>query len=125
LASDGTRIYWTDTAQGAVKSALLDGSAPLTLFTGVTGIAGIAVDGTSVYVTDVASGAVLRASKTGGSPTPIATGQRTPRLITDDGDRLTWANQGTGRMDGSIRQYTKATGQLAALAGSLPGPWSV
>lgn len=125
LASDGARLYWTDTAAGAVKSAALDGTAPATLVTGRPGIGGLSVDETFLYFTDAADRSVSRVSKAGGTPELIAIGQRAPRFLADDGGHLYWTNQGTGQADGSVRVYTKATGQLDTLADRQPGPWNV
>lgn len=43
-----------------------------------------------------------------------------PALIADADE-----NQGTGHGDGSVRQYTKSTGTLDAIADRQPGPWTL
>jgi hypothetical protein len=126
LASDGARLYWTDTASGAIRSAKLDGTAPATILTGRPGLSGLAADATYVYFSDVAQKSVSRIALSGGTLAEIiATGQRAPRFLASDGDRLVWTNQGTGRNDGAVRQYTKSTGQIDALADGQGGPWTI
>jgi alpha-tubulin suppressor-like RCC1 family protein len=125
LASDGTSLYWTDTAAGTVGRVALNGTAPATVVSGIPGIGGIAVDATALYFTDIAQGTVSSVPTSGGTPQTLAAGQRVPRFIVSDRDRLVWTNQGTARTDGSVRQLTKSTGQLAALADGQPAPWAV
>lgn len=125
IASDGTRIYWTDPSAGAIKSAALDGTGPTTLITGRPGVVGLAADDTFLYFTDVLEKSVSRIPKSGGTPQILAYEQRQPRFLVNDGDRVLWTNQGTGIADGSVRQYTKSAGRLDSLADRQQGPWTI
>jgi hypothetical protein len=125
LATSSTRVYWTDTAAGAVKSATLTGTGIATLVTGHPGIGGLAVDSSFVYYTDVLEKSVSRIPISGGSAEVIAANQRMPRFLVSDGDSLYWTNQGTGNADGSVRRFTKSTGTLDAIADRQPGPFTL
>jgi hypothetical protein len=125
IASDGVRLFWTDTAAGTVASAALDGTSPAVIVSGRPGLGGVAVDDTYVYFTDSVQNTVSRVVKSGGTPQILAAGQRVPRLVASDGDLLMWTNQGTGQANGSVRKFTKSTGQLEAIANGQPGPWTI
>ena len=125
LATDGTLLYWTDTATGSVASSAFDGTSQTTIVSGVPGIGGLAVDSTSVYFSDTGGGTVSSVPISGGTPTVIAADQREPRELASNGDQLVWTNQGTGTTNGSVREYTKSTGVLNAIADRQPGPWSI
>jgi hypothetical protein len=125
LVTSGSRLYWTDTSVGALKSSALDGTAVTTIVSGVPGIGGLAIDDTFVYYADILTHAVSRIPKSGGAPEIIAANQRMPRFLVSDGDVLFWTNQGTGHADGSVRRFTKSTGQLDAIADRQPGPWTL
>ncbi len=125
LTSDGTNLYWTDTGAEAVESATLAGASQTSIVTGRQGLTGLAVDDTFVYFTDALQNTVSRVPKAGGTPEILAAGEHVPRFIVSDGDHLFWTNQGTGRTDGSVRQFTKSTGVLSGIANRQDAPWSV
>ena len=126
LASDGTNIYWTDTGDQAVESATLAGASQTFIVTGRPGLTGLAVDDSFIYFTDALQNTVSRVPKGGGTPQILAANEETPRFIVSDGDHLFWTNQGVrGRLEGSVRRFTKSTGVLDAIANEQPAPWSI
>jgi hypothetical protein len=125
IATDGTSLFWTDTAAGTIQSSGFDGTSQVVVVSGRPGVGGLAVDATSVYFTDSVDNTVSSVPKAGGTPTILAANQRVARQLASDGDHLMWTNQGTGNTNGFLRQLTKSTGALAAIADRQPGPWTI
>jgi hypothetical protein len=88
-AGDGSAL---DQASQPGPDAPATGIPPVTIATGPTGAAGIALDDTRVYwVTGGTSGSVLSVLKDGGGVTTIATGQSAPLDIAVAGTNVYWS----------------------------------
>ena len=83
LASNGTQLYWTNTASGTIETIPIGGDLPAHVVSGQANPTGIAVDATNIYwTTSGATGAVFKApigGLDGAAPTMLASGQDAPR----------------------------------------------
>jgi hypothetical protein len=100
VVTDGTNVYWGDTASGATSGSVyakpLVGGQQTTLYQGPIEVLGIAFDTTYLYVTGGQAGVVLKIPKAGGQPTTLASGQGWPYGIAVDETFVYWVNNNGG-----------------------------
>jgi hypothetical protein len=90
VATDETRIYWTDFRSGTVRSISSAGGESTVIASGQQGPCGVAVDGGAVYWTNHDGGTVLAAPKTGGPAVVLASKQDRPASIGIVNQELYW-----------------------------------
>jgi len=130
IAADSSGVYWidegvgvgTDTIDGAVMKASIDGSGVATVVSHLVAPKDIALDATTVYFlgagTSVAGfedGAVMSVNKDGGELTRLVPNQNRPTLLVADESSLYWFDAGT---DALMKAAKDGTG-LTALANRL------
>ncbi|HQP35567.1 MAG TPA: hypothetical protein PLI95_10315 [Polyangiaceae bacterium] len=117
IAVDATRIYWSNQANGEIRSVPLNGGTSAALATGQNNPGDVVIDTQYVYWTNFSSGgAVMRVAKDGtaGSLKQISSGTGPWSLTVDD------ANAWFTNSDGTIRQVAKAGGSsTTVITGAL------
>jgi len=117
IAVDATRVYWSNQANGEIRSVPLNGGTSAALATGQNNPGDVVIDTQYVYWTNFSSGgAVMRVAKDGtaGSLKQISSGTGPWSLTVDD------ANAWFTNSDGTIRQVAKAGGSsTTVITGAL------
>ena len=103
-------LYWTDTAEGTIREASLDGSGPRPIVTGQTAPAGVAIDSSHIYWADAGigtgTGTIMAANLDGTGVTTLVSGQNVPAGVAVDSSHIYWVDQNGGtimaaNLDGS------------------------
>lgn len=133
IAADDTRIYWSDLGSGgltgSVKSAAKDGSAVVTLASGLYPPWQIAIDQTDVYWMSVDG--IRKVAKTGGPVLSIVAWQPPPLPYTSDihpsfaialdDKSIYWVRCGSG----ALESLTKTGDQMSLLTHGRECPYSL
>lgn len=120
--ADGT-VFWADKDSGNLRSVPLAGGTTATLsMTGAGSRSTTVQDGEPyVYVANQTTGQILRVSRSDGTIDVVAPNESDVVDIRSDATYLAWSD----RNGGAVRTYAKATGQIATLGASVPGPTQI
>lgn len=108
------RIYWTDTALGAIRRSDLSFSGAATLINGLTSPQGIAIDTIGGYLfwseNRTPSGVIRRANIDGSNPVDLVDGIVSPRGITLDlvNHKIYWSSSSFGIGQGPDQRIERA-----------------
>ncbi len=113
-------LYVSDAASNTVKKVAATGGTPVTLISGLSSPAQVAVDGAgNVYVADAGNNRVAKLSAVGGAVTSLGTGLSGPMgVVVDDGGDVTIADTGNNR----VVRIPAAGGQQTLNFSGLSGP---
>jgi cysteine-rich repeat protein len=124
VAVNASGVFWTNTGDGSVMKAGLDGSGITPLATGQNRPYGIAVDADYVYYVFAAAmpdyGTVRKVSIAGGTPVDLLKGVYEPREIAIDANNVYAAGYERGLIQASL-----TPGGAAVFLFSGYGPWAV
>ena len=113
-------LYVSDATSNTVKKVAATGGTPVTLISGLSSPAQVAVDGSgNVYVADAGNNRVAKLSAVGGVVTSLGTGLSGPMgVVVDDGGDVTIADTGNNR----VVRIPAAGGQQTLNLSGLNGP---
>lgn len=123
-----SHLYWSDTNDGTIHEANLDGTDPTTLATSQNCPSGVAADSSYLYWVSGSciTGTIMRANLDGTGAIPlITTGQNSVSGLAVDRSYIYWTNSGSGtimraKLDGS-GTTTLVTGQLLPVGVAVDG----
>ncbi len=92
LATDGTHLYWTNTAGGELMRLPLAGGTPERLVSGQSQPRKLALGPTHVYWANRGSSSIMKAPLAGGEATVVAADQADLEDVAVAGDILFWAD---------------------------------
>ncbi len=146
VVTDGTTLYWgnwgTYDAQGnynndgaILKAPNAGGSSPVTLASGLSAPAALAVDGTNVYWTNIGklsagglpapgTGSVMQVAIAGGTPKTLASNQSVPLGIAVSGSTVTWA-EFVLSAPGAIESAPVGGGAVTTLVANVTDPFGL
>lgn len=130
----GSAIFFSDAAEGTIKRAGYDDTAPEqvstgqaleTLVSGLEGGAELAIARSFVYYSDAAAGVIASISRSTDEVVTLASGLSRPGALLPRGDYLYFLEQGTepeGYLDGRLMRMPIAGGDVDLMVDALAAP---
>ena len=120
VATDGTRVYWSDQQEGELRSIDLDGSSRRVIASGLDTPVGVAVDSKSVYTVEHSSGAriakIAKSSTTGRVSYLTSVDDEFTGLAAENG-YVYWTTA-----EGTVARFSTSAGTEQTLAKNQEGP---